>query len=75
MPEKNEFVVNLDGIKLSAAQKSRINGAIQAAVLAELGGFDSGGDRFAHLPWKEWYGLIMREKMFDAMPKAPTVRW
>lgn len=65
MPGKpNDFVVRLDGLKLDEASRSRIAGAIQAAVLAELGRLDLAGAQpnngLAYIPIK-WRGIWLRQ--------------
>jgi hypothetical protein len=62
MAETNDFVVRLDGFKLTAEAKAQIAADIQGSVMQRLGGIDTGGDRFAHCPidpkWK-WQGLVV----------------
>jgi hypothetical protein len=62
MAETNDFVVRLDGFKLTAEAKAQIAADIQGSVMKRLGGFDTGGDRYAHCPidpkWK-WCGIVV----------------
>lgn len=65
MPGKpNDFIVRLDGLPLDEAAKRRIAGAIQSAVLGELGKLDLAGKKptnsLVHIPI-EWRGLWLRE--------------
>jgi hypothetical protein len=59
----NDFVVRLEGLKLDEAARNRIAGAIQAAVLKELGTIDLSGSNPAnnliHIPIT-WRGIIYR---------------
>jgi hypothetical protein len=57
-----DFIVRLDGLKLDQASRDRIAGAIQTAVMSELGRLDLGGDGtiLIHTP-KEWLGRWLRE--------------
>ena len=71
MPGKpNDFVVRLDGLRLDEAAKNRIAGAIQSAVVAELGLIDHGGNKpfsaLAYIPLK-WRGYWLRE--IDRLPE------
>jgi hypothetical protein len=43
----DSFVVDLNGVKLSAEEKVKLAGAIQGAALSALGSFDSRGDHVA----------------------------
>ena len=43
----DSFVVDLNGVKLSDADKVKLAGAIQGAALTALATFDSGGDHIA----------------------------
>jgi hypothetical protein len=60
----NDFIVRLDGLPLDEAARHRIAGAIQSAVLAELGKLDLAGNKptnaLFHIP-TEWLGLWLRE--------------
>jgi hypothetical protein len=65
MPGKpNDFIVRLDGLPLDQAAKRRIAGAIQSAVLGELGKLDLAGNKptnsLVHIPI-EWLGLWLRD--------------
>jgi hypothetical protein len=59
-----DFVVRLDGLRLDDAARSRLAGAVQAAVMAELGKLDLTGGRpvptLAYLPLK-WRGIWLRD--------------
>ena len=46
--EGSEFIVRLDGLKLSRDAEARINKEIQTAVLREIAGIDTGGNFAAH---------------------------
>jgi hypothetical protein len=57
-----DFIVRLDGLKLDEAARNRIAGAIQTAVMSELGRLDLGHPEtiLIHTP-KEWLGRWLRE--------------
>ncbi len=61
----SEFIVKLDGLKLSPAAETRINKEIQAAVLREIAQIDTGGDLTIRRSLKEWLGLWLRNRAFD----------
>ena len=63
--EGSEFIVKLDGLKLSSAAEARINKEIQAVVLREIAGIDTGGDLVARIPFKEWLGIWLRNRAFE----------
>jgi hypothetical protein len=63
--KSNDFIVRLDGLHLDAAAHNRIAGAIQAAVVSELGRVDLSGIKpppptFAYIPLK-WRGIWLRD--------------
>jgi hypothetical protein len=65
MPGKsNDFIVRLDGLHLDEAARNRIAGAIQGAVLAELGRLDLAGSKpsaaLSYIPL-QWRGFWLRE--------------
>jgi hypothetical protein len=67
MPAKahpHDFIVRLEGLQLDEASRSRIAGAIQGAVMLELGRLDLAGPKrlggFAHIPI-DWLGFWLRE--------------
>jgi hypothetical protein len=64
MPGKpTDFVLRVDGLNLPDAARERIAGALQAALMSELGRLDLGGARtetVAYIPHKEWLGLWLR---------------
>jgi hypothetical protein len=59
-----DFIVRLDGLRLDEAARSRIAGAVQAAVMAELGRLDFTAGKstpaLAYIPLK-WRGIWLRE--------------
>lgn len=64
MPLKpHDFIVRLDGLPLDEPTRQRIAGAIQAAVLSELGKLDLAGAKpaagLAYLPHR-WWGIWYR---------------
>lgn len=61
-----DFIVKLDGIKLSKAAEASIAREIQAAALRELAKIDTGGDFHLRIPKKWWVGLVAATK---ALPK------
>ncbi len=60
-----EFIVKLDGVKLSKSAEASLNREIQAVVIRELAGIDYGGDLYSKIPWKEWRGIWVKNKIFD----------
>ncbi len=65
--EGSEFIVRLDGLKLSTEAEARINREIQTAVLREIAGIDTGGDFSARIRFKEWLGIWLRKNAFDVI--------
>lgn len=63
--EGSEFIVKLDGLKLSKESEARINKEIRTAVLREIAGIDTGGDFSARIPFKEWLGIWLRKNAFE----------
>jgi ssDNA-binding replication factor A large subunit len=61
----SEFIVKLDGIKLTSATEKQISEEIQSIVLRELAKIDTGGDFSAHIPRKEWIGLWARVRPLE----------
>lgn len=61
-----DFIVKLDGIKLSKEQEANINREVQAAVMRELARIDVGAEITARIPRKEWLGIWIRNKAFEA---------
>lgn len=61
-----DFVVHIDGLKLSKETEASINREIQAAVLREIAKIDTGGDFSARIPRGELQGIYIRNKAFDA---------
>ena len=57
----DDFIVRLDGFKLTAADKAQIAADIQGSVMKRLGAIDTGGDRLISAPvdprWK-WRGIV-----------------
>lgn len=61
-----DFIVRIDGIKLSKDAEASINREIQAVVLREIARTDTGGDLHARLADKlRWRGIVCRAKDFD----------
>lgn len=60
-----DFIVKVDGIKLSKEQQATINGEIQAAVMRGLAKIDSGAELNLRIPYKEWLGIWIRNRNFD----------
>lgn len=67
MPENksSEFIVRLDGLKLSADVEARINGEIQAVVMREVAKIDFRGDLVSRIPRGDWNGIWTRTKAFE----------
>jgi len=63
----SEFIVKLDGLKLTREVETRINKEIQSAVLREIAGIDTGGDFSARIRYKEWLGIWLRRNAFDVI--------
>ena len=61
----SDFIVKLDGIKLTKEQEASINREIQGAVLRELAKVDTNAEFSARIPKKEWLGIWIRNKAFD----------
>ncbi|NUO64669.1 MAG: hypothetical protein HOQ11_01570 [Gemmatimonadaceae bacterium] len=60
----SDFIVHVEGVKLDDAVRARLAGRIQAAVLKELAGIDTGGDLHARIPHRDWWGLWLRKELF-----------
>lgn len=60
-----DFIVKVDGIKLSKEQQATINGEIHAAVMRGLAKIDSGAELNLRIPNKEWLGIWIRNRNFD----------
>jgi hypothetical protein len=61
-----DFIVRIDGLKLSKEAEASINREIQAAVLREVAKIDTGGDFSARIPNRlRWRGIYLRNKAFD----------
>lgn len=60
---EHDFIVRLEGLNLDEAAKQRIAGAIQGAVMAELGRIDLRGQAGfpGFFPRKDWLGFILRD--------------
>jgi len=68
MADTQDFTVSLSGVRLTAAQKTNLNRAIQKAALAELANFRFGPNIGVHIPNKEWLGIWigpLRGKLAD----------
>lgn len=65
-----DFIVRLEGLHLDEAARNRVAGAVQAAVMAELGKLDLTAGRpkpaFAYLPLK-WRGIWLRERLPEGL--------
>jgi hypothetical protein len=68
MPAKNtshDFIVRLDGLQLDETARSRIAGAVQGAVMSELGQLDLAARKrlggLAFIPHQWWWGFWLRE--------------
>jgi hypothetical protein len=75
MPDKgSEFIVKLNGIKLSADAEARIDKAIRSAVMQELARTDLKGDTVALIPRKEWMGIWLDVFRAGRPQKVPILR-
>ncbi len=61
-----DLIVRLDGLKLSKDAEAAINREVQATVLRELAKLDLGPDYTVRIPKKEWLGIWIRNKVFEA---------
>lgn len=61
----SEFIVKLDGIKLSKSVEAAISREIQSVVLRHVAEIDLAGDFTARIPRKEWLGIWLRNRAFD----------
>ena len=65
MQTPNKVVVDLEGLKLTPEEISKIGASVQAAVLRELGGFKgTKGANLGLIPGLKdprWVGLIIRD--------------
>lgn len=61
-----DLIVRLDGLKLTKEAEAAINREVQATVLRELAKYDTGADYTVRIPRKEWLGIWIRNKAFDA---------
>src|SRR5262249_35571487 len=70
--EKNsaDFIVRLDGLHLDEAARNRIAGAVQSAVMAELGNLDLTAGQpkpgLAYIPLK-WRGIWLRHSLPEGL--------
>ena len=60
-----DFVVRIDGLKLTKEAQASLNREIQAATLRELAKLDLRGDFSARIPKGELQGIYIRNKAFD----------
>ncbi|HEX9962573.1 MAG TPA: hypothetical protein VGB00_16690 [Pyrinomonadaceae bacterium] len=67
-----DFIVRIDGLKLSKEAEASISREIQAAVLRQVATIDTGGDFSARIPDKQripdklrWRGIYLRNKAFE----------
>lgn len=60
-----DFIVRIDGLKLTRESQASINREIQAVVLREIAKYDTGGDFVARIPRKEWLGIWLLNKAID----------
>ena len=61
-----DLIVRLEGLKLSKEAEANINREVQAIVLRELAKVDLGIDYTVRIPRKEWLGIWIRNKAFEA---------
>ena len=61
-----DLIVRLDGLKLSKEVEASINREVQATVLREIAKHDLGMDFTIRIPRKEWLGIWIRNKAFEA---------
>jgi hypothetical protein len=61
--DSTDFVVRLQGVKLTPAIKAKIAAEIQSTAMRELGRLDMKGDMVARIPHKEWLGIWIRNKL------------
>ncbi len=61
-----DLIVRLEGLKLSKEAEANINREVQAIVLRELAKVDLGVDYTVRIPRKEWLGIWIRNKAFEA---------
>ena len=61
-----DLIVRLDGLKISKEAEANINREVQAVVLRELARLDIREDYTVRIPRKEWLGIWIRNKAFEA---------
>jgi hypothetical protein len=61
----SDYVVRIEGLKLSKDVQASINREIQATVLRELAKVDLKGDFSARIPRGELQGIYIRDKAFE----------
>jgi len=71
--ESSEFIVKLNGIKLSPADETRIAAEVRMTVMRELAKVDPKGDLHARIPYKEWLGIWLDRVEKGKMPIAKVV--
>lgn len=60
-----DFVVRIEGIKMTKAAQASLNREIQAATLREMAKLDLRGDFSARIPGGELQGIYIRNKPFE----------
>ncbi len=61
-----DLIIRLEGLKLSKEAEAAINEEVQATVLRAIARYDTGADFTVRIPRKEWLGIWIRNKAFDA---------
>ena len=64
-----DLIVRLEGLKISKEAEAAINREVQATVLREIAKLDLGVDFTSRIPRKEWLGIWIKNKAFDANVK------
>ncbi len=66
--ESSEFIVKLNGMKLSPADEARIAAEVRMTVMRELAKVDTKGDFGVRIPHQEWLGLWLERLAKEKIP-------
>ncbi len=69
LSEGSEFILKLNGIKLAAADETRIGNVLRATLLHELARVDVKADFSARIP-KEWLGIWIDKLNREKLPRV-----
>lgn len=71
--EGSEFIVKLNGMKLSPADEARIAAEVRMTVMRELAKVDPKGDLHVRIPYKEWLGIWLERVGKGEIPMLKVI--